>query len=89
MALGKSDGSSSFRMSTGIQLPYVVCLAGPHAHEWDLLVPTATGVYDGLQECNIPALRDSKWVEYSCVHYIHAYKIWENLKHFVRTCQGD
>jgi hypothetical protein len=25
--------------------------------------------------CNIPALRDSKRVEYSCVHCIHAYKI--------------
>jgi hypothetical protein len=42
-----------------------------------------------VESCNIPALRDSKRVEYSCVHCIHVYKIWGNLKLFVRTCQGD
>jgi hypothetical protein len=37
-------------MSTDTQLPFAVCLAGIHAHGWDPLVPTATGVYDGPQE---------------------------------------
>jgi hypothetical protein len=50
MALEKSAGSSSILMSMGTHLPYTVCLAGIHAHGWDPLVPTATGVYDGLQE---------------------------------------
>jgi hypothetical protein len=36
-------------MSTDTQLPFAVCLAGIHAHGWDPLVPTATGVYDGPQ----------------------------------------
>jgi hypothetical protein len=50
MALGKSAGSSLICMSTGTQLPYAVCLERIRAHGWDPLVPTATGVYDGLQE---------------------------------------
>jgi hypothetical protein len=37
-------------MSTGTQLSYAVYLAGIRAHGWEPLVPTATGVYDGLQE---------------------------------------
>jgi hypothetical protein len=49
MALGKSAGSSSFRMSMNSQLPYAVGLARLHAHGWDPLVPMATGVYEGLQ----------------------------------------
>jgi hypothetical protein len=28
-------------------------------------------------------------VEHRCVHCIHAWKIWENLKLFDRTCQSD
>jgi hypothetical protein len=50
MALGKSAGSSSFRMSMGRQLPYVIGLARLHAHGWDPLVPTATGVYEGPRQ---------------------------------------
>ena len=30
--------------------PYAVGLAGLHAHGWDPLMPTDSGVYDGLQE---------------------------------------
>jgi hypothetical protein len=48
--MGKSSVSCFVRMSTSTQLPYVVYLAGIHAHGWDPLVPMATGVYDGLQE---------------------------------------
>jgi hypothetical protein len=46
---GKSSVSSLVRMSTDTQLPFAVCLAGIRAHGWDPLVPTTTGVYDGLQ----------------------------------------
>jgi hypothetical protein len=46
---GKSSVSSSIRMSTNSQPPYDVGLARLHAHGWDPLVPTAAGVYDGLQ----------------------------------------
>jgi hypothetical protein len=47
---GKSAVSSLVRMSTDTQLPFAVCLARIRAHGWDLLVPMATGVYDGPQE---------------------------------------
>ena len=33
----------------GQPVPYAVDLAGLHAHGWDPLMPTVTGVYDGLQ----------------------------------------
>jgi hypothetical protein len=46
----KSSVSSLVRMSTDTQLPFAVCLARIRAHGWNPLVPTATGVYDGLQE---------------------------------------
>jgi hypothetical protein len=46
---GKSSVSSSVRMSTASQPPYAVCLARIRAHGWDPLVPTVTGIYDGLQ----------------------------------------
>jgi hypothetical protein len=46
---GKSSVSSLIRMSTHTQLPFAVCIAGIRAHGWDLLVPMATGVYDGPQ----------------------------------------
>jgi hypothetical protein len=45
----KSYVSSSVCMSTASQLPFAVGLAGLHAHGWDPLMPTVTGVYDGLQ----------------------------------------
>jgi hypothetical protein len=47
--MGESSVSSSVRMSTDSQLLYAIGLAGLHAHGWDPLVPTVTGVYDGLQ----------------------------------------
>jgi hypothetical protein len=47
--MGKSSVSSSVRMSMGIQLLFAIGLARLHAHGWDPLVPTATGVYEGLQ----------------------------------------
>jgi hypothetical protein len=46
---GKSSISSSVRMSTGSQLPFAIGLARLHAHGWDPLVTTTTGVYEGLQ----------------------------------------
>jgi hypothetical protein len=39
----------SFACQQTFQLPFAVCLVGIRAHGWDPLVPTATGVYDGLQ----------------------------------------
>jgi hypothetical protein len=39
----------SFACQRTLQLPFAICLAGIRAHGWDPLVPTATGVYDGLQ----------------------------------------
>jgi hypothetical protein len=39
----------SFACQQTLQLPFAVCLAGIRAHGWDPLVPTTTGVYDGLQ----------------------------------------
>jgi hypothetical protein len=39
----------SFTCQWTLQLPFAICLAGIRAHGWDPLVPTATGVYDGLQ----------------------------------------
>jgi hypothetical protein len=39
----------SFVCQRTLQLPFAVCLARIRAHGWDPLVPTATGVYDGLQ----------------------------------------
>jgi hypothetical protein len=39
-----------FACQRALQLPYAVCLARVRAHGWDPLVPTATGVYDGMQE---------------------------------------
>jgi hypothetical protein len=46
----KSSVSSLVRMSMGSQLPVAIGLARLHAHGWDPLVSTATGVYDGPQE---------------------------------------
>jgi hypothetical protein len=46
---GKSAVSSLIRMSTDTQLPFAIYLERIRAHRWDPLVPTATGVYDGLQ----------------------------------------
>jgi hypothetical protein len=46
---GKLSVSSSVHMSTDNQPPYAVGLAGLHAHGWDPLVSTVTGVYDGPQ----------------------------------------
>jgi hypothetical protein len=39
----------SFACQQTLQLPFAVCLARIHAHGWDPLVPTTTGVYDGPQ----------------------------------------
>ena len=48
------DGKSSVIFSrphvNGQPVTYAVDLAGLHAHGWDPLIPTDTGVYDGLQE---------------------------------------
>jgi hypothetical protein len=40
----------SFACQQTLQLPFTVYLVRIRAHRWDPLVPTATGVYDGLQE---------------------------------------
>jgi hypothetical protein len=39
----------SFACQRTLQLPFAICLARIRAHGWDPLVPTTTGVYDGLQ----------------------------------------
>jgi hypothetical protein len=39
-----------FACQRAFQLPYAIYLAEIRAHGWDPLVPTATGVLDGLQE---------------------------------------
>jgi hypothetical protein len=46
---GKSSVSSLIRMSMDTQLPFAIYLARIRAYGWEPLVPTATGVYDGLQ----------------------------------------